>query len=343
VAGLPAEDAVTALTALKLAGPGVEIVYCAFSETDPVVAPIRARLAERPDVGARLLTGRSHTTRNPKLDNVDKAYQAVDADIVMMVDGNVQIEAGLANRALALFDHQSALVSAVPIATEPEGFAAVVECAFLNTLYARWQLFSDEIGSGFGHGKLLVLRRSIMDRAGGFDALRVDTAEDCSATKMARSLGLEVRLLKTPIAQPIGRRSLGSVWNRFVRWAQLRRESFPVVYGFEFLRTPFIPMVLAGIAATNAGLSPVVAGLALLAFWYGVEAALAYAAKWPCPPLFLPACFVRDVMELALWPAALLKRGYSWRGEDVSSPVRTADMSSGQFARLRSDRDRGRT
>jgi ceramide glucosyltransferase len=318
IAGLPATGAATALTALRLAGPGVEIVYCAFDESEPVVAPIRAALAAEPAIGARLITGRARISRNPKLDNIEKGYAAAQADLVMMVDGNVEIDAGLAERAIALFDARTGLVSAVPIAIRPEGFAAVVECAFLNTLYARWQLFSDEVGLGFAHGKLLLLRRSLIDRAGGFAALASNTAEDCSASKMAWSLGLRVRILGNPVAQPVGRRKLSDVGMRFLRWAQLRRESLPVLYGFEFLMTPAIPAALAAAAAAGSGLSPVVAILALLALWYGVEFALAWVLGWPCPPVYVPACFVRDILALAIWPIALVRRGYTWRGETIS-------------------------
>ena len=326
IAGLTATDAATALTALRLAGTRTEIVYCAFDESEPIVAPILAALAARPDAGARLMTGRARVTRNPKLDNIEKGYGSVHADFVLMVDGNAEIDSGLSRRAIALFDASTGLVSAVPVATMPEGFAAVVECAFLNTLYARWQLFSDEVGLGFANGKLLMLRRSLVDRAGKFSALANDTAEDCSATKMAWHLGLKVRLLRHPIAQPLGRRSLGGVWKRFLRWAQLRHESFPILYGFECLMTPAIPAVLAATTAAGLGLSPVAAVLALLLFWYGVEVALAKVLGWPCPPAFIPACFVRDVMAVAIWPTALVKRSYAWRGETISGERRRAGV-----------------
>ena len=318
IAGLPESDAAIALTALQLAGPRTEVVYCAFEEVEPIVAPIRAALAAKPGVNASVMIGRARVSRNPKLDNIEKGYAAARADLVMFVDGNVEIDSNLARRAIALFHSPTGLVSAVPVGTKPGGFAALVECAFLNTLYARWQLFSDELGLGFANGKLLVLRKSLVDRAGGFAALTRDTSEDCSATKMTWSLGLKVQLLASPVAQPVGRRKLGGVWRRFLRWAQLRRESFPTLYSVECLQTPAIPAALAAYAAAGSAISPATAVLALLSFWYGVELALAKAAGWPSSPLLIPACFVRDIMALAIWPTALLKRGYSWRGQTIS-------------------------
>lgn len=319
VAGLPAADAPRALTALGLVRDGDELVYCAFDEWEPIVAPIRAAIARHPGGNVRLLVGRQNTTGNPKLDNMEKGYAALSRDLVVSVDGNVAVHPGLVEEALALMDAKTGVVSSPAIGTLPDGFAADVDCAFLNTLYARWQLASDAIGAGYAQGKLLVFRKSMIEAAGGFEALGADTAEDSSATKIARRAGLKVRLLRHPVEQPLGRRTLRDIWARYVRWAQLRRESFPALYAVEWLMTPLAPAMLAAMAAQGGPVHPATAVVGLLAAWYAVEAVLARAAGWPLSMTFPAACLVRDAMAVAIWPVALFRRRYRWRGEAITT------------------------
>jgi ceramide glucosyltransferase len=102
--------------------------------------------------------------------------------------------------------------------------------AFLNTYQARWQYAADTIGLGFAQGKTMLWRRADLQRAGGIRALGAEIAEDAAATKMVRSSGRRVRLVDRAFGQPLGRRSASQVWSRQVRWAKLRRATFPVFF-----------------------------------------------------------------------------------------------------------------
>ncbi|MCB1480573.1 MAG: glycosyltransferase [Rhodobiaceae bacterium] len=319
VAGLDAREAKIATTALRLVNPDVEIVFCAFDESEPAVAVVRAALEQHPDANARLLIGREHTTRNPKLDNIEKGYAAISADLAVSVDGNIDVPADLIGRLMSVHDARTGVSSAVPIGTQPETFAADVECAALNTFYARWQFCADELGDGKANGKVFMVRRSLLERAGGVDKLGSDTAEDASATKIANGFGLKTRLITSPVAWPIGARSLAEVWSRYLRWAQLRKQSYPALYVLESLITPAPAMVLAAGIAYAHDLSPFSVMMLLLVIWYGVEAALAHAVGWPWTWRFFPACLVRDAMMVTIWPIAMVKRTYLWRGRIIDT------------------------
>jgi len=113
-----------------------------------------------------------------------------------------------------------------PIGSQPDGFWAELECAFLNTYQARWQYIADAFGFGFAQGKTMLWRRADLDRAGGIEVLAREVAEDAAATKVVRGAGRKVQLVDRPFPQPLGYRSAAEVWHRQVRWARLRRASF---------------------------------------------------------------------------------------------------------------------
>src|SRR5690606_15027840 len=140
-------------------------------------------------------------------------------------------------RLLARWRPDSGLVASPPVGCDPLGFAAELECAFLNTHQARWQYAADSLGFGFAQGKTMLWRRADLDRAGGIGALAGEVAEDAAATKLVRHAGRRVHLVDAPFGQPLGRRRLREVWHRQLRWARLRRASFPWY---------FLPEILSG-------------------------------------------------------------------------------------------------
>jgi ceramide glucosyltransferase len=321
IVGLDAWEAEVALSALNIAARPVEIIYCAFDENDPSVMRVQAELAKRPDVNARILIGREHTTPNPKLDNIEKGFVAARGDFLLCIDGNVDVPPDLIEQLMLVWDQDTAVASALPIGLHPNTLAADVECAFLNTFYARWQLAGDQLGAGFAQGKVLMFRRSFVERCGGFSCLQLELAEDSATTKLARQAGKTVRLAQRPVGLPLGRRPLRDVWERHRRWAQYRRQAFPLLFTAEAFTSPVMPAA-AGVLAAVAFHWPIGATAAIIIFGcYGIEAALARAVKWPFGPRSLLACLIRDLMLLAIWPLTLLQTRYVWRGAVVDIDV----------------------
>jgi len=317
IVGLDTFETEVALSALNIAARHVEIIYCAFDGNDPSVARVQAELAKRPDVNARILIGREHTTPNPKLDNIEKAFAAAYGDLLLCIDGNVDVPPDLLEQLMAVWDEETAVASAVPIGLRPDNLAADVECAFLNTFYARWQLAGDQLGAGFAQGKVLMFRRSFVERCGGFSCLQLELAEDSATTKLARGAGKAVRLIRRPIGLPLGRRQLRDVWDRNRRWAQYRRQAFPILFTAEVFTSPILPAVAGALTGTAFGWPMAATAVIILFGCYGIEAALACAVNWPFRLRSFLACLIRDLMLLAIWPMTLLQTRYVWRGAVV--------------------------
>ncbi|RBP17161.1 ceramide glucosyltransferase [Roseiarcus fermentans] len=310
-------EVATALSAFGIGYSRFELLYCAFRADEPGLDALRRRIASAPDVNARLLIGRERRSANPKLDNMEKGWAAARSDYLAIVDSNVDVPSDLIERLLAVWDESTGLSCSIPIGVRPTGFWAHVECAFLNTFQARWQLAADSLGAGFGHGKAMLVRRDFLAARGGLQALHFDVAEDSAATKIVRAANLGVRLVQRPFEQPLGRREATAVWNRHLRWAQLRRRSFPQVFFLEAFGTVGAPLVAGLLLAACAGWPPLWAALMIAGSWYAVEAGLAVAVGWPWRPISFAACLVRDGMALAMWPVALVRASYSWRGQSV--------------------------
>ncbi len=311
-----------------------EILFCVATPDDPVVPLLRRLIAEYPEVPARLLIGDDRLSGNPKLNNLVKGWAAARHDWIVMADSNLDLPPDYLRQLLARWTPGTGLVSSPAIGTRPEGPWAALECAFLDSYQARWQLVADQLGQGFAQGKTLFWRREVLEAGGGLAALGGDMAEDVAATKLVRAQGLKVRVAQAAFPQPLGHRSLAEVWSRQVRWARVRRQGFAGLYAAEILSGGFVPVLIVA-AAVAVGALPVGALVALILLWYGAEALLARVAGWPHQAMDLVAMPLRDLMLPAVWLAGWSGRGFTWRGQ--CDGTRSAEHRRGARAMIQPD------
>ena len=323
VCGLDPFDAETLGSSFGMDYPDYEVIFCCAAADDPVIPLVQGLIASHPETRARLLIGDDQISGNPKLNNLAKGWDATRADWIVMTDSNVLLPRDYLRQLLAAWTPGTGMVSSPPAGIRPDGFWGALECAFLNGQQARWQLAADTIGLGFAQGKTLVTTRALVEAAGGLAALGRDLAEDVACTKMVRAAGLKVRLAHVPFAQPIGRRRLGAVWARQLRWSRVRWHGFPELFVFEPLSGPMLPL-LALMTATIWGGLPSAAAVLFLALWYGAEALMLRAMGWPCGLRDLAASILRDLMLPVLWIATFTARGFVWRGTQMAPGARPA-------------------
>lgn len=318
VCGIENSVAETLESAFTLDYPHFELLFCVAQPRDAAIPLIEKLMRRHPQVRARILIGDDRISGNPKLNNMVKGWHGAKHDLVIFADSNVLMPRDYIQTLLARWDEKTGLVCAPPAASNPITWSAEIEAAFLNSYQARWQYCADTLGVGFAQGKNLLYRRDILEAGGGIAALARETAEDAASTKLIRGLGLKVRLAGPPFAQPLGVRVARDVWKRQVRWAQLRRASFPLCYTAEIFSTS-LPTI--GFAAIAGGF-PLALAAALA--WYGAECALARVAGWPLTPIMPFAMAARDLALPAIWIAGWRKTGFVWRGNAMQAEPASA-------------------
>ena len=326
VCGLDPQDAETLESSFRQDYPDYEIIFCAPSEDDPAVALLRGLVARYPQVPARILTGQVPRTGNPKLDNLWKGWAAAEADWVCMADANLLLPPDYLARVVGSWREGTGLVSSPAWGAQPQGVAARLEAAFLNSNQARLLLAGDSLGMGFTQGKTMFWNRAMLNAAGGLAVLGERLAEDVTATQVVHRLGLKVRLVPMPFAQPLGRRDLRQVWNRQLRWSRVRRDGFAGLFLLEPANGAVLPLLLLLLA--GAGMPLILTAMLL---WYGAEGLLMRQAGWPAGWRDVAVLPLRDLALPLLWGATFLRRGITWRGKAMEPPA--ADLPLTQEAR----------
>lgn len=320
VKGLDPLDRETLASSFRQVYPDYEVIFCAARAGDPACPAIRQMMSAHPEVPARLLVGEAPITANPKLNNLAKGVAAARSDWLVMTDANLMLAPDYLAWLADAWTEGVGLVSGPALGNRAASFWAAVECAFLNTSQARWQLAADRLGLGFAQGKTLMWNRKVLEAGGGLAALGSDMAEDVAATKLVRGQGLRVRLPARLSFQPVGRRGFREVWQRQLRWSRVRRDGFAGLFAAEVAQGPALGLVsllvLAGLGAAPLGLAP-----GFVALWYGAEIAVALRLGLRLGPRDLAAMVVRDGLQPGLWVATFARRGFDWRGTEMRAEV----------------------
>lgn len=298
--------------------PSYEILFCVQCANDPVIGLVERLIAAHPHIPARLLVGDDYVSANPKLNNCVKGWDAARHAWVVLADSNALLPPDYIQTMLAAFRDDTALVISMPIGSRPEGFWAEVECAFLNTFQARWQYGAEAVGIGFAQGKNMMWRREVLERAGGIRALGAEIAEDAASTKIIRAQKMKVRLVDMPFEQPLGHRTAHEVYSRHVRWARLRRVTFPAYFAPEFMNGSFAPVLTGAYAAHLLDVSVPLVAAAILATLYGAELALARVAGWRRSWRSPFANLTRDILLPVMFVDACLFDDFVWHGNAMT-------------------------
>jgi ceramide glucosyltransferase len=298
--------------------PDYEIIFCVQRGSDPIVPLAERIIAEHPHQPARLLIGDDPISSNPKLNNCVKGWNAAGHDWIILADSNVLLPKDYIQTLLKAWDDKTGLVISMPIGSQPQGFWAEVECAILNTFEARWMFAGEILGLGFAQGKNMLWRRQLLEDAGGIAALAAELAEDAAATKIVSAAGLKIRFVDMPFEQPLGPRKALDIWSRQVRWARLRRVTFPAYFAPEPISGAFLPLLLIGIAAYGYDWNPAAVVAAFAAVLYGAELILANVAGWFVNWASPIACIVRDIGFPLMWLTACLFDDFTWHGKPMS-------------------------
>lgn len=305
-------------SSFRLNYPVYEVIFCVARANDPIVPVVKNLISSNGHIPARLIVGDEKVGANPKLNNCVRGWDDAKADWIILADANVLMPPDYIQRLLASWKPQTGIVCSMPLGSRPQNLAAELECAFLNSFEARWQFCGEVCGLGFAQGKTMLWRRDILEKGGGIRALASEIAEDAASTKVVRAQKLKVHLVDSPFEQPLGARGLRDVWQRQVRWARMRRATFPLYFLPEIFAGAAFPLIAAVYAALafEWDLVPIVFGFILIC--YGPEALLAIANKWhfswAMPGLFM----IRDLLLPFIYIDAWCVDSFNWRGNEMN-------------------------
>jgi ceramide glucosyltransferase len=304
--------------------PRFELLLGTADPDDPALEIAQRIASDFPGVAIRVVTGAPDLGLNPKVANLAHLSRYARHDWVLVSDADVRPGPGYLRRlADELADPRVALVSSMLAGVGEESVGAALENLHLGSFVAATVCSVQRLaGLPCVVGKSMLLRRSELERLGGWRSVRDVLAEDYVLGRAFHRAGRRVALCADPLPVINRSRTIHAFLSRHLRWAQMRCRIAPWAYGAELLLAP-APWALAfAAAAARDGAGPAGLGLAVAAIALQVtaQAALLRSLRGPVrlPLRRLPWLPIKDLLVLALWPLGILKRRVWWRGTPLT-------------------------
>jgi ceramide glucosyltransferase len=294
--------------------PCYELVFGVQDAGDPALGVARRVSGRHPEVPASFVVSRHEVGLNRKVNNLANILPQARYEHVLISDSNVMVMPDmLSDMTARLAEPGVGLVTSFIRGTNGRGLGGALESLQLNTFVMGGVAAVSGLGRVCAVGKSMLLRRTDLERIGGFDRLGRFLAEDQVCGEELKSLGLAVVVCPRPVDNVLGRLSVKSFAGRHLRWARIRRRIHPVAYAGEILTNP-VPPALALLLVEPGLLSAALAAatvvlLSVVAF--ESERALGVRRRAVVYP---PLEILRGLAVGALWPVPFVSSSVTWRG-----------------------------
>lgn len=299
---------------------GLQVVFGARSRADRGLRLAHRLAAQRSELDISFVASTGVPGANLKVGNLTRMALVARHDILVVSDSDARIRPGDLRRLAALFDApEVGAVTCLYRAVIPTGGGLTPHLGAL--LIDGWFLPSAMVAMTLApldtcYGPLTAIRRSVVEREGGFEALADLLADDHELGQMSIRQGFEVRLAPLIVQTQVPEPSLAALIEREVRWARTVRATQPLGHAASLVTHP-LPVVAVSFAALHSVLG--VAGAALLLALRLVAVGVAKARfatpwrvrEWLTSPVLL---VLRESLCLWVWAASFLSRHIVWRG-----------------------------
>jgi ceramide glucosyltransferase len=296
--------------------PEYELLFGVADPADPIVPVIEGLRQEFPGLAIRLLVTDARSP-NRKAGSLHRLAACAEHDILVVSDSDMRVTPEYLQRVVApLADPEIGLVTCPYRGAEALTFTARLEAlhmgvTFLPSVMVARQLLSMR----FAMGATMVLRRSDLDRAGGFSAVADYLADDYQLGLSLWALGLRIVLSRYVVTNILGKTSFREQWDREIRWTRTNRANRPAEYpGMLLTFSVPLALVLALLAPGDPFGWRILAASVVLRWLLGWITTFSTGDSESRRWLFwLP---VRDLLSATVWAAGALGRRIVWRGEE---------------------------
>jgi ceramide glucosyltransferase len=312
--------------------PELEILITSTDGESPAIEAAGRVHARHPEVKCRIVRSDARQAVSPKLNNLWVPIIRAEHDLILTKDSTIHLEPGDLESLVRNFVPGTGLVSTISIAAGARNLWAWIEASIINGYHARILMLGSCMGLGFGCGKIMLFRRSELERAGGLNSIAWALGEDAALAAVIERMGLRVVLADRVSRQILGSRRLVDVWHRQVRWMLIWRTQMPAIFAAELVGSAIVSSLAAALAAPLAGLNPIGAAAITLGTWYLVETALCLLKGWEVS-LWSPFAFLgREILIFCARIRACTSNRVAWSGAVHSA--RRAGSAAGTVSEM---------
>jgi len=293
--------------------PAFEMLFAVREAGDPAVAVVERLRARYPAAPARLIVTGEPPYANAKVFSLDRMLAASRFALVVMSDSDIRVTPEMLRAIAGEFADPGVGMITCPYRAVPgPSLWSTLEAIGLNTEFLGGVLVARMLdGMKFALGPTIAARREVLERIGGFDAVKDYLAEDFVMGKLAAERGAGVILSSYAIEHRIGAQGFAANLRHRLRWCRSTRRSRPWGYVGQVFTNP-LPLALA-LWVLRPGWWPVALAAVLLRAVAGWAAA-GHVLRDPLTRRLWWLVPVQDLASFLVWVGGFFGNTILWRG-----------------------------
>lgn len=325
-------------TFFQLDYPVYELLFCIEDEQDPVLMLVHKLIDKYPQVDTKLFVGGKGVGVNPKINNMQPAYEASKHELILISDSGIRMQEDTLLDMVNYMTDKVGLVHQMPFTCDREGFAAAYEKIFFGTVQSRMYLAADLLKINCHTGMSALIKKGLLEEVGGLKTFGVYLAEDFFYAKSLTDRGWKITVCSQPAMQNSGHCEVYSFQARLKRWAKLRVAMLPTTIVLEPLSEC---LILGACASWAAGvlfeIDSLVFYLVHIVFWFFFDwmmltvvqngplpfNLLEFVIGWLLCETTRPYLFVQAVMDpLIQWRSRVYRLKWGGVAEEVKAKIK---------------------
>ena len=312
--------------------PTFQIIFGLHSADDPALAVVHRIQARFPECDIAVVVDTTQHGSNRKVGNLLNMLPVARHDTLVIADSDVHVapdwlerlSGALQQPGVGLATSLYTGMAANPSLAARLGAQQISHCFLPGALIGRALGRQDCLGAN------VALRRGVLTRIGGLEALRDELADDAVLGRLVTQAGLKVALASTVPATAVPEYRLHDLWQHELRWARTIRALEPVGQAASLLQYPLawamLAMLLSGFATWSIGMVALT-WMLRAGVISSSDAALRRLGGIVTPPSFwlLP---LRDMLSVALILASFAGSRVEWRGQVLRAYILHDDRLS---------------
>jgi ceramide glucosyltransferase len=309
-------------TVCTLGYPEYQVVFGVSSADDTAIPVVRRLQSRFPGRDLTLVVNPTRHGPNLKVGSLINMLPAARHEILVIADSDLHVRPDYLDRLVAALEQPATGLATTPYAGLPASSSvpALLGATQITHTFLPGALLSRALGRQDCLGATMALRRAILRRIGGFEALVTHLADDNALGRLVQATGLAVRLAGTVPLTTVPEDTFRALFRHELRWARTIRALVPGQFAASCLQYPIFWGLVALVLAPAWGWIVVAAAwLARIASARGVNRALSRLGIAPATPVPIWLLPLRELMSVGVMIASFTGLQVDWRGHTMTA------------------------
>lgn len=230
--------------------PSYQIIFGVQDKNDLAIPVIEKVIKEFKEVDVSYIVNPKIYGSNRKVSNLINMYPTAKHEYILIADSDMRVPENYLSRVMPAFsDSDVGAITCLYSGSAKSKVASSLNAMFINAWFLPSVLISKLLQPiNYCLGATMIVRRTLLDKIGGFHALSNYLADDYMLGKLVSDLGYKIHLSNFIVENIIEENSIKDLMTHELRWARTLRRVEPLGYAFTFLTDTLVISLLTGIA-----------------------------------------------------------------------------------------------